>query len=150
MLALIQRTTNSKVVVSGEIIGEIAQGITALIGIEKGDTEADAHRLCERLLGYRIFSDDDDKMNLSLRDIQGGLLIIPQFTLAADTKKGTRPSFSKAAAPDFSRALFNYFCEYTKQQYDNVETGQFGADMQVSLCNDGPVTFMLQVTEQQS
>ena len=148
MLALIQRTTSSKVEVNDEVIGMIEQGITALIGIEKGDTEADARRLCERLLGYRIFSDKDDKMNLSVSDINGGLLLIPQFTLAADTSKGMRPSFSSAAAPDFSRQLFDYFCKFTAEQYGKVETGCFGADMQVSLCNDGPVTFLLQVSDQ--
>ena len=145
MLALIQRVSESKVVVDGKIIAEIGQGITALIGIEKNDTEHDARRLCERLLGYRIFSDQDGKMNLSVRDVDGAVLLVPQFTLAADTRKGMRPSFSSAAAPDFSKQLFEYFCDYTAQQYSKVEKGCFGADMQVTLCNDGPVTFMLQV-----
>ncbi|MCP3675092.1 MAG: D-tyrosyl-tRNA(Tyr) deacylase [Gammaproteobacteria bacterium] len=147
MLALIQRTTSSKVEVNDEVIGIIEQGITALICIEKGDTEADARHLCERLIGYRIFSDNDDKMNLSVSDINGGLLLIPQFTLAADTSKGMRPSFSAAASPDYSRQLFDYFCKFTAEQYCKVETGSFGADMQVTLCNDGPVTFLLQVNQ---
>ncbi len=148
MLGLIQRVSSSKVEVNGEVIGSIGQGITALIGIEKSDSEADARRLCEKILDYRIFSDREGKMNLGLRDIKGGLLLVPQFTLAANTRKGMRPSFSSAAPPDTSRQLFSYFCDYTKKQYLNVETGSFGADMQVSICNDGPVTFMLQVSNQ--
>jgi len=148
MIALIQRVNWSRVEVDGEVIGSVEQGITALIGIEKQDTEADARRLCERILGYRIFSDQDDKMNLCLRDIKGGLLVIPQFTLAADTQKGTRPSFSTAAPPEIGRKLFDYFYSYCQQQYTIVETGSFGADMKVSLCNDGPVTFWLQVNNQ--
>ena len=148
MLALIQRVTSSKVVIEGEVFGEISQGILALIAVEKGDSKADARRLCERLLGYRIFSDEQDKMNLSISAIKGGLLLVPQFTLAADTQKGTRPSFSSAEDPRISKALFEYFCSYTAEQYEIVETGRFGADMKVSLCNDGPVTFMLQVKGQ--
>jgi len=148
MIALIQRVNWSRVVVEDKVIGEIQQGITALIGIEKQDTEADANRLCERILGYRIFSDQDDKMNLCLRDVKGGLLVVPQFTLAADTQKGTRPSFSSAAAPEIGRKLFNYFYTCCQQQHPFVEAGSFGADMQVSLCNDGPVTFWLQVNNQ--
>ncbi len=148
MIALIQRVNGSRVEVEGEVIGEIQKGITALIGIEKLDTEADARRLCERILGYRIFSDQADKMNLCLRDVKGGLLVVPQFTLAADTQKGTRPSFSSAAPPEVGRKLFNYFYTFCQQQHPTVETGSFGADMQVSLCNEGPVTFWLQVNNQ--
>ena len=144
MLALIQRVTSANVVVEGVEIGAISQGILALIGIEKGDTDADARRLCERVLGYRIFSDQEDKMNLSLRDIEGGLLLIPQFTLAADTKKGMRPSFSSAETPAISKTLFEYLCNHSRQEYSQVSLGKFGADMKVSLCNDGPVTFTLQ------
>ena len=144
MLALIQRVTSANVVVDGKEIGAISQGILALIGIEKGDTEADARRLCERVLGYRIFSDEQDKMNLNIKDIDGGLLLVPQFTLAADTKKGMRPSFSSAETPELSKKLFEYFCTYCKEQYSQVSLGEFGADMKVSLCNDGPVTFRLQ------
>jgi len=116
-----------------------------LVGVEKNDTQAQADRLLERLLGYRVFADAEDKMNLSLKDVQGGLLLVPQFTLAADTRKGARPSFSSAAASDLGLTLFEYFTKIAQQQYSNVACGQFGADMQVSLTNDGPVTFWLQV-----
>jgi D-tyrosyl-tRNA(Tyr) deacylase len=116
-----------------------------LLGVERGDSEAQADRLLERLLGYRVFPDGADKMNLSLRDIGGGLLLVPQFTLPADTKKGTRPSFTTAALPDEGRRLFDYFVERARNVHPAVETGRFGADMQVSLINDGPVTFWLQV-----
>ena len=144
MLALIQRVTSANVIVEGQEIASISQGILALIGIEKGDTEADAKRLCERILGYRIFSDQQDKMNLSIKDIEGGLLLVPQFTLAADTKKGMRPSFSSAEKSGASRQLFEYFCHHCQEQYSQISLGKFGADMKVSLCNDGPVTFTLQ------
>jgi D-aminoacyl-tRNA deacylase len=143
VIALIQRVTNAQVTVSGQVIGEIEHGICALIGIEKSDTEANAERLFQRILGYRIFSDENDKMNLGLSDIKGGLLLVPQFTLAADTKSGKRPSFSTAAPPAQGQTLFSYFIEQAKNSYPYVETGKFGADMQVSLCNDGPVTFWL-------
>ncbi|MCW8997835.1 MAG: D-aminoacyl-tRNA deacylase [Kangiellaceae bacterium] len=143
MIALIQRVTNANVIVEKQIIGEIEQGILALIGVEKNDSHANADRLLERLLGYRIFSDQDDKMNLSVADIGGGLLLVPQFTIAADTRKGKRPSFSSAAPPATGAELFDYFVSQAKQNYNQVATGQFGADMQVSLCNDGPVTFWL-------
>jgi len=148
MLALIQRVSSSIVEVDDTTIGKIEQGITALIGIEKGDSQSDARRLVERILGYRIFSDIDGKMNLSVQDINGGVLLVPQFTLAADTSKGMRPSFSSAGTPDFSRQMFDYFCSYSAEQYPKIETGSFGADMQVTLCNDGPVTFLLQVNNQ--
>lgn len=143
MIALIQRVTNAQVVVEKQVIGKIEQGILALIGVEKGDQESNAERLLERLLSYRIFSDADDKMNLSVRDIQGGVLLVPQFTLAADTRKGKRPSFSSAAPPQLGTALFDYMVQQARENYPVVETGKFGADMQVSLCNDGPVTFWL-------
>jgi len=143
MIALIQRVTNASVVVENQLIGEIEQGILALIGVEKGDQESNANRLLERLLGYRIFSDEEDKMNLSVRDIQGGILLVPQFTLAADTRKGKRPSFSTAAPPEIGEKLFQHFIAQAESSYSKVATGQFGADMKVSLCNDGPVTFWL-------
>lgn len=143
MIALIQRVTNANVVVNEQNIGQISQGILALIAVEKDDTETNANRLLERLLGYRIFSDRDDKMNLSVTDIQGGLLLVPQFTLAADTRKGKRPSFSSAAPAEVGQQLFSYFIKQAKIGYSDVATGQFGADMKVSLCNDGPVTFWL-------
>ena len=116
-----------------------------LVGVERGDTETQADRLLERLLGYRVFADSEDKMNLSLRDTAGGLLLVPQFTLAADTGKGARPSFSSAAAPEEGKRLFEYFLNNAKGSHAEVASGQFGADMQVSLTNDGPVTFWLQV-----
>lgn len=143
MIALIQRVTSAQVVVEKQVIGKIEQGILALIGVEKADQESNAERLLERLLSYRIFSDADDKMNLSVRDIQGGILLVPQFTLAADTRKGKRPSFSSAAPPQLGTALFDYLVQQARENYPAIETGKFGADMQVSLCNDGPVTFWL-------
>ena len=144
MIALIQRVSHASVSVNGISIGKIEQGILALIGVEKEDSEHNANKLLHRLLGYRIFSDENDKMNLNLNDIEGELLLVPQFTLAANTKKGLRPSFSSAAPPAHGEKLFDYFVSQTKDQYQNVESGKFGADMQVSLCNDGPVTFWLQ------
>jgi len=145
MIALIQRVKNAKVVVENEAIGEINQGILALIGVEKNDAQLQADRLLERLLNYRMFADHEDKMNLSIQDIQGSLLLVPQFTLAADTQKGNRPSFTTAAPPEIGEQWFNYFKNQAKSKYYKVETGKFGADMQVHLINDGPVTFWLQV-----
>ncbi|NVK23044.1 MAG: D-tyrosyl-tRNA(Tyr) deacylase [Kangiellaceae bacterium] len=145
MIALIQRVFESKVVVEGQIIGKIDQGLMVLLGVEKEDTQQIADKLLQKLLKYRVFSDDNEKMNLSLKDIGGGLLLVPQFTLAADTNSGLRPSFSTAAAPDIGKALFKYFVERAQKEYHTVETGQFGADMQVHLVNDGPVTFKLQI-----
>ena len=147
MIALIQRVNEAKVVVNNKNIGEIQQGLLAFIGIEKNDTEAQVTRLLEKVLSYRVFADDDDKMNLSIQDIAGGLLLVPQFTLAADTQKGCRPSFSSAAAPEWGETLFNEFVKQAKNKYQHIETGQFGADMKVSLLNDGPVTFWLQVNK---
>ncbi len=145
MIALIQRVDEAKVVVNNENIGEIGKGILAFIGIEKKDSEAQVSRLLDKVLSYRIFADHEDKMNLSLRDIEAELLLVPQFTLAADTQKGCRPSFSSAAAPALGEKLFNEFVLQAKIQYQKIETGRFGADMKVSLLNDGPVTFWLQV-----
>ena len=145
MIALLQRVQHANVVVNDETIGEIKQGILLFIGVEKNDTEEAANRLCERYLSYRVFSDEQDKMNLSVKDIAGGVLLVPQFTLAADTRKGNRPSFSSAANPELGKKLFNHIVTRTKELYSNVATGQFGADMKVSLLNDGPVTFWLQV-----
>ncbi len=143
MITIIQRVTTAKVTVNNQDIGKIDTGIMALVAVEKADTEKDAQRLLERILNYRIFADSDDRMNLSLRDINGGLLLIPQFTLAADTQKGNRPSFISAAPPEKGKELFDYLQQLAKQTYANVEFGQFGADMQVSLVNNGPVTFTL-------
>ena len=146
MIALLQRVTNAKVVVEGSSVGEIANGILALIGVERTDAEEQANRLLERILGYRIFADAEGKMNLSLKDTNGGLLLVPQFTLVANTEKGMRPSFSSAASPAEGERLFGYLLQQARQLHPQVEAGQFGADMQVSLTNDGPVTFWLQVT----
>lgn len=145
MIALIQRVQHASVDVDNKTIGAIDEGILALVGVEKEDDEVKAQRLLERLLNYRIFADSDDKMNLSLRETNGGLLLVPQFTLAADTLKGNRPSFSSAATPGQGQKLFDFFVQQAKENYSYVETGQFGADMKVSLLNDGPVTFWLQV-----
>ncbi len=147
MLTVIQRVSHANVRVNNNVIGEITQGIIALLAIEKGDSEAHAKQLIDKILGYRVFADENDKMNLSLRHIGGGLLLIPQFTLAADTRKGTRPSFTSAQHPSISLPLFNFAVQYAKQQHKLVAIGEFGADMQVSLCNDGPVTFTLKTKE---
>ena len=145
MIGLLQRVTEASVRVDGKVVGQINHGLLVLTGIEKSDTEAQADRLLARLLGYRVFPDNEGKMNLSLKEIGGGLLLVPQFTLPADTKKGMRPSFSSAASPENGSRLFNYLVASAKSAHANVETGLFGADMQVSLVNDGPVTFWLQV-----
>lgn len=145
MIGLLQRVTRASVTVEGEILGRIEQGLMVLVGIERDDTEAQADRLLERLLTYRVFADADGKMNLSLQQVQGGLLLVPQFTLAADTDKGARPSFSSAATPEKGRQLFAYLLLRAQQEYTHVASGRFGADMQVELVNDGPVTFSLQV-----
>jgi len=145
VIALIQRVTEAHVEVDGEVIGAIGRGVLALVGVERGDTEAQAGRLVERVLGYRIFPDAEGKMNLSLADIKGELPAVPQFTLAADTKKGTRPGFSSAAPPQAGERLFDYFCE-TAGKSIVLKSGKFGADMKVSLVNDGPVTFWLQTS----
>lgn len=143
MQGLIQRVTHANVAIEKQIVGEIKQGIVLLLGVEKEDDEPVADKLLHKVSNYRIFSDENDKMNLSLKDIQGELLVISQFTLAANTKKGMRPSFSSAATPDQAQALYNYFVEQAKLLGIKVATGVFAADMQVSLCNDGPVTFNL-------
>lgn len=143
MISIIQRVTQAKVTVNHKDIGIIGEGIMALVAVEKTDTQQQANRLLERILNYRIFADADDKMNLSLRDINGGLLIVPQFTLAADTQKGNRPSFASAAPPEMGRELFTYFQQRAVEVYPGCQFGEFGADMQVSLINNGPVTFTL-------
>ena len=145
MIALIQRVTEARVEIGGQTAGAIGRGILALVGVERGDTEAQAERLVERVLGYRIFPDAAGKMNFSLLDIKGELLAVPQFTLAADTKSGTRPGFSTAASPEQGRRLFDCFVSLSAQKQTIVKKGNFGADMKVSLLNDGPVTFWLQV-----
>ncbi len=145
MIGLLQRVDFATVTVANEEIACIKQGLLVFVGVERGDTKAEADRLLSRLLGYRIFSDENDKMNLSLQNIDGGLLLVPQFTLPADTHKGMRPSFTPAASPKEGSELFTHICEQAKQRHSIVETGQFGADMQVSLTNNGPVTFWLHV-----
>jgi len=144
MIGLLQRVSEASVRVDGDIIGQIGQGLMVLVGIEKEDTQKDMDRLLERLLGYRVFEDDQGRMNLSVRDIDGGLLLVPQFTLAADTNKGMRPSFTSAAPPEEARAKFERFVGQAREVYSKVESGSFGADMKVGLVNDGPVTFWLQ------
>ena len=143
MIALVQRVTQASVSVEGRIIASIGRGILALLGVERGDSEAEADRLAEKIVAYRIFPDDAGKMNRSLRDVGGQLLVVPQFTLVADTRSGTRPGFSSGASPTDGERLFLYFAAKS-----GAATGSFGADMQVSLVNDGPVTFALQVSPQ--
>jgi D-tyrosyl-tRNA(Tyr) deacylase len=145
MIGLIQRVSTAKVVINTQTVGEIAQGMLVLVGVEPTDTEAHVERLLERLLNYRIFADDQGKMNLSLQVIQGGLLLVPQFTLAADTRKGLRPSFTSAAPPELGLQIFQSLCQQAHQKYAHVAEGIFGADMQVHLINDGPVTFWLKI-----
>ena len=144
MIALIQRVSNASVEVDGEICGEIGAGILALVAVQPDDTAAQATRLAERVLTYRVFPDAEDRMNKSLLDQGFALLAVPQFTLAADTKKGTRASFTKAAPPELGRELFHHFVVECSKQLKDVETGQFGAHMRVTLENDGPVTFWLE------
>jgi D-tyrosyl-tRNA(Tyr) deacylase len=146
LIALIQRVSEARVEVDGGVVGEIGRGILALVGVERGDGEAQVERLVEKVLGYRIFPDAEGKMNLSLLDIKGELLAVPQFTLSADTKKGTRAGFSTAASPEDGKRLFDLFVEILRKKIPGTKTGQFGADMKVSLVNDGPVTFWLQVS----
>ena len=145
MIGLLQRVTEASVSVVNEITGAIGPGLLVLVGVERGDGERQAERLIERLLGYRVFADADGRMNLSLTNTHGGLLLVPQFTLAADTRKGTRPSFTPAAAPDEGRRLFEHAVAHAQNRHDQVATGRFGADMKVALINDGPVTFTLRV-----
>ncbi|MEK9499167.1 D-aminoacyl-tRNA deacylase [Photorhabdus sp. P32] len=145
MIALIQRVTQANVVVKNEVVGEIGHGLLVLLGVEKGDDQQKAKRLCEKVVGYRVFSDEQDKMNLNVQQAGGSLLVVSQFTLAADTQKGMRPSFSGGAAPDKADELYRYFVEQCRQSGVKTEIGRFAADMKVSLTNDGPVTFWLQV-----
>lgn len=146
MIALLQRVTRAWVDVDGSRIGEVNGGLMVLLGVERGDGIVQADRLLERLLGYRVFADSEGRMNLSLADTRAGLLLVPQFTLAADTRNGKRPSFTSAAEPGEGRRWFDYFVEQARIRHDPVACGCFGADMQVGLVNDGPVTFWLQVS----
>jgi D-tyrosyl-tRNA(Tyr) deacylase len=143
MIALLQRVLQAEVKVKGDSIARIERGLLVLVGVEKNDTEQAAERLAVRLAGYRVFADSQDKMNLSVQDIGGRILLVPQFTLAADTDKGMRPSFHPAAEPEIGRQLFDYLCLCLERGGANIARGRFGADMQVSLINDGPVTFYL-------
>jgi D-aminoacyl-tRNA deacylase len=145
VIALIQRVTGATVTVEGEIVGRIGPGLLALAAVERGDDEAQAMRLAERILGYRVFEDATGRMNRSVVDTGGGLLLVSQFTLAADTRKGARPSFTPAAEPAAGEALFDTLVAAARQRHQPVETGRFGARMQVALVNDGPVTFWLRV-----
>lgn len=144
MKALLQRVQGARVEVGGEVVGAIGQGILVLVGVEPQDTRASADKLLHKLLNYRVFSDAEGKMNLSLREVGGGLLLVSQFTLAADTKSGMRPSFSKAAPPALGAELYDYLLSQARIAHSAVAAGQFGADMQVHLVNDGPVTFLLE------
>ena len=143
MIGLLQRVSHAEVVVGEELIGRIGRGLMVLVAVHRDDTDADIARLAERILGYRVFPDPQGRMNLSVRDIGGGLLLVPQFTLTADTKKGTRASFTKGAPPNKASAYFDALVAACAAELDEVQTGEFGADMQVSLTNDGPVTFWL-------
>ncbi len=145
MIGLLQRVTQASVSVDNVIIGEINQGILVLVGVAKTDTHASAERLIERLLSYRVFADDAGKMNRSVVEVNGGVLLVPQFTLVADTKKGMRPGFSAGASPETGRQLFDHCVQSARLRHNNIATGQFGADMQVALINDGPVTFWIEV-----
>ncbi|MFZ2315097.1 MAG: D-aminoacyl-tRNA deacylase [Gammaproteobacteria bacterium] len=147
MIGLIQLVTHARVRVAGNVIGAIEHGILALIGIEKTDTIQQAQTLIERIINYRIFADAAGKMNCSLKDVHGGLLLVPQFTLVADTRSGTRPGFSLGMPPEPSSLLFDQIVNYAKQHYPTVATGQFGANMQIELCNNGPATFILKTNE---
>ncbi|MCU0970284.1 MAG: D-aminoacyl-tRNA deacylase [Gammaproteobacteria bacterium] len=144
MIGLIQRVGEARVRVEGEVVGEIGRGLLALVGVAKEDTEARADRLLERLLGYRVFPDAEGRMNLGLRDVAGGLLLVSQFTLVADTRKGMRPSFSSGAPPEQGRRLFEHLVRRARDAHPHVATGVYAADMQVELINDGPVTFWLE------
>lgn len=145
MIGLLQRVSSAQVTVADEVVGAIGRGLMVLVGVERGDAPSQADRLLERLLGYRVFEDADGRMNLSVCDSKGGLLLVPQFTLAADTRKGMRPSFSPAAPPAEGKRLFEYLLTQARRTYPRVAAGRFGAEMQVSLNNDGPVTFWLHV-----
>ncbi len=150
MISLLQRVSQASVTVNEEEIGRIGKGLLVLLCAERDDTEKEADQLLERILNYRIFSDGNGKMNLSVTATGGELLIVPQFTLAADTKSGTRPSFSPAAPPDIGKRLFDYFVCQARKRLPHIQTGEFGADMQVALINDGPVTFWLDTSSRKT
>ncbi|MGZ9005734.1 MAG: D-aminoacyl-tRNA deacylase [Burkholderiales bacterium] len=145
MIGLLQRVTRAEVTVAGACVAAIERGLLVLVGVERGDSMREADRLLERLLGYRVFADDAGRMNLSVQDVAGGLLLVPQFMLAADTRKGMRPSFSTTGNPETGRQLFDYVVEQARAKHSRVGCGVFGAEMAVGLVNDGPVTFWLHV-----
>lgn len=144
MKSVIQRVNHAQVVVAQETIGAIEQGLLVFIGVEKGDTQTNADKLIKKLLSIRLFADDENKMNLNVKDSGGGLLLVSQFTLAADTQKGNRPGFSNAAEPELARSLYDYIVAQARLRHDPVATGRFAADMKITLQNDGPVTFILE------
>ena len=145
MIALLQRVSSASVTVDNQTIGEIEQGLLVFLAVEPEDTETKAKRLAERVAGYRMFNDENDKMNLNVKQAGGDILVVSQFTLAADTNSGLRPSFTTAAKPDFSKQLYQYFCQQLREQGFKVPTGEFAANMKVKLLNDGPVTFTLTI-----
>lgn len=145
MKALLQRVKKASVEINGDVVGEIKEGLLIFLGVNKGDSHAVCQRMVEKVLSYRVFADKEGKMNLNLRDVAGELLVISQFTLVADTRKGLRPSFSSAGSPERSKVLYEEFIELARSRGVFVQSGQFGADMQVSLMNDGPVTFLLEL-----
>lgn len=150
MIGLLQRVSSARVVVDGQTVGEIGPGLAVFVAVERGDAEAQADRLLERLLGFRVFPDGEGRMNRSLADVGGGLLLVPQFTLAADTRKGTRASFTPAAPPEPGERLFGYLLARARAVHSQVAAGRFGAAMQVHLVNDGPVTFWLRAAAQEN
>lgn len=145
MIALLQRVTQASVSIDSTVTASIDAGLCVLIGVQPNDNEQSAQRLVDKLLGYRVFSDEQGRMNLDVKQAKGQVLLVPQFTLAADTSQGRRPGFSTAAKPEMAEALFKDFCERARQQKNDVQTGSFGANMQISLTNDGPITFWLEV-----
>ncbi len=145
MIALLQRVTQASVSIDSTVTASIDAGLCVLIGVQPNDNEQSAQRLVDKLLGYRVFSDEQGRMNLDVKQAKGQVLLVPQFTLAADTSQGRRPGFSTAAKPEKAEALFKDFCERARQQINDVQTGSFGANMQISLTNDGPITFWLEV-----
>lgn len=145
MRGLIQRVSEASVTVDGARVGHIQRGVLVLLGVQRGDGPGECEKLASKVASYRIFPDDDGRMNRSVRDVGGAVLVVSQFTLAADTGKGLRPSFTPAAEPQLAQALYDYFVECVGREVANVQTGRFGANMKVSLCNDGPVTFLLEV-----
>lgn len=145
MIALIQRVRSASVTVSNEVIGKIEQGLLVFLAVQPEDTQAKAKRLAERVAGYRVFNDENGKMNLNVKQVDGDILVVSQFTLAADTNSGMRPSFTSAAKPEFSNELYQYFCQQLREKGFSVPTGEFAVDMKVELLNDGPVTFTLTI-----